>query len=136
MRRSTPVVLVGGAATALGLACCSATRTPASDSSQAVTAPTAGPPAGPAGVPDASPPDAGTVATFQVCKSDSDCVAVPRVGCCHNGWQEAVAASQKDAYAASFTCPDPHPVCAMFVVRDTRRPACDPATHLCAMVRQ
>ena len=53
---------------------------------------------------------------------------VPRVGCCHNGWNEAVAVSQRDAYAASFVCPEAHPVCAMFLVRDTRVPQCDAGT--------
>jgi hypothetical protein len=91
--------------------------------------------------PDASPdPSApvvadagGAPARFRACSADADCVAVPRVGCCHNGWNEAVAASQKDAYRASFVCPEAHPICAMFIVRDTRVPQCDPAAHLCAL---
>jgi len=76
----------------------------------------------------------GAPARFRACHADADCVAVPRVGCCHNGWNEAVAASQKGAYQASFVCPDPHPICAMFIVRDTRQPRCDPAAHLCTLV--
>jgi hypothetical protein len=72
-------------------------------------------------------------ARFRACSADADCVAVPRVGCCHNGWNEAVAVSQKAAYAASFVCPDPHPICAMSIVRDTRQPTCDSATHLCTL---
>jgi hypothetical protein len=79
-------------------------------------------------------PDAGAAAPFQACQVDSDCVAVPRVGCCYNGWKEAVNVAQKDAYAASFTCAHPHP-CPMYIVRDLRIPKCDPSTHLCAMVR-
>jgi hypothetical protein len=63
-------------------------------------------------------------------------VAVDRVGCCHNGWKEAVAMSQKDAYARSFTCPQAHPICPMFIVQDRRTPRCDAASHLCAMVKQ
>jgi hypothetical protein len=78
--------------------------------------------------------DGGAPARFRACGADSDCVAVPRVGCCHNGWKEAVAASQKDAYAASFVCPDPHPVCAMYLIRDAREPQCDRATRLCRMM--
>jgi hypothetical protein len=90
-------------------------------------------------VADGAPPtgkagDAGAPARFRACSADVDCVAVTRVGCCHNGWNEAVAASQKDAYAASFVCPEAHPICAMFLVRDTRVPRCDGATHLCGLV--
>jgi|CZKU01.1.fsa_nt_gi hypothetical protein len=77
--------------------------------------------------------DSGAPARFRACHADADCVAVPRVGCCHNGWNEAVAASQRDAYAASFACAYVHPVCAMFIVRDSRVARCDPAAHLCTM---
>jgi hypothetical protein len=87
---------------------------------------------------DASAPgddvDAGAPARFRACNADADCIAVPRVGCCHNGWNEAVAVSQKDAYAASFVCPEAHPICAMFIVRDTRAAVCDRTTHLCTLV--
>jgi len=78
-------------------------------------------------------PDAGSVAAFQACQSDSDCVAVRRVGCCYNGDKEAVNVAQQDAYAASFTCPRRHP-CPMYIRRDMRVPKCDPGTHLCRMV--
>src|ERR1700677_4956393 len=61
---------------------------------------------------------AGSIAAFQACQSDSDCVAVRRVGCCYNGDQEAVNVAQQDAYAASFTCPRRHP-CRMFIQRET-----------------
>ncbi len=78
--------------------------------------------------------DAGAPARFRACTADSDCVAVPRVGCCRNGWKEAVAASQKDAYGTSFVCPDPHPICAMYLIHDTREPQCDRTTRLCTMI--
>jgi hypothetical protein len=84
---------------------------------------------GPAGAVDAGAP-----ARFRACNADADCVAVPRVGCCHNGWNEAVAVSQKDAYAASFVCAQAHPICAMFLVRDARVPRCNASTHLCELV--
>jgi hypothetical protein len=77
--------------------------------------------------------DAGN-AQYRACKQDGDCIAVPRVGCCSNGWLEAVSATQKDAYAKSFVCPTPRPMCPMYIVHDTRTPKCDPATHLCTMV--
>jgi hypothetical protein len=79
--------------------------------------------------------DAGAAAQFRACAMDSDCVAVDRVACCHNGWKDAVAVSQKDAYAKSFTCPQAHPICPMYLVKDPRVPLCDNATHLCTMVR-
>jgi hypothetical protein len=79
--------------------------------------------------------DAGAPAQFRSCALDSECVAVDRVGCCHNGWKEAVAAAQKDAYAQSFTCPEANPMCPMYLVRDGRVPLCDNATHLCTMTR-
>jgi hypothetical protein len=94
-------------------------------------APTAGASASTPGGADAGA--AGAPARFRACAADMDCIAVPRVGCCHNGWNEAVAASQKDAYAASFVCPEAHPICAMLIVRDTRRALCDAATRLCTM---
>ena len=75
----------------------------------------------------------GAPATFRACLSDADCVAVARVGCCHNGWKEAVAASQAAAYAGSFACPEPHPICPMFLVRDDRVAHCDTDTRLCTM---
>lgn len=78
--------------------------------------------------------DGAVPARFRACSADADCVAVPRVGCCHNGWNEAVAVSQRDAYAASFICPEARPICAMFLVRDARVPQCVGATHLCSLV--
>ncbi len=78
--------------------------------------------------------DAGAATAFQACQSDSDCVAVPRVGCCHNGWKEAVNVAQKDAYAASFTC-QTRPLCPMYIIRDMRVPRCDLHAHLCGMVQ-
>jgi hypothetical protein len=85
--------------------------------------------------PVATEDDGGVPARFRACATDGDCVAAPRVGCCHNGVNEAVAASQKDAYEASFVCPEAHPICAMHIVRDTRTPRCDAATHLCTFAK-
>lgn len=79
--------------------------------------------------------DAGASTQFRTCAFDSDCVAVERVGCCHNGWKEAVAVSQKDAYAKSPACTQSHPMCPMYVVQDGRLPLCENATHLCTMTR-
>jgi hypothetical protein len=78
--------------------------------------------------------DAGAPARFRACATDEDCVAVPRVGCCHDGTNEAVAVTEREAYLGSFVCPVAHPICPLVVVRDTRTPQCDAATHLCTLV--
>jgi hypothetical protein len=70
---------------------------------------------------------------FRACQSDADCLAVPRAGCCDNGWKEAVAASQTDAYAQANACTRQRPVCPMFKVRDRRVAYCEPQTHLCSL---
>ena len=75
----------------------------------------------------------GLPAQFRACQSDSDCVAVPRAGCCDNGWKEAVAASQTDAYAQANACTRQRPMCPMFKVRDRRVAYCEPQTHLCSL---
>jgi hypothetical protein len=143
------MLCVGSTAAGLALAACAEPAT-----SAVVTAPvgSAAPATDPGGPPvdaagtlaSADPPhssgpdqdDAGAPARFRGCGADADCVAVPRVGCCHNGWNEAIAASQRDAYAASFTCPEAHPICAMFIVHDTRKPRCPAATRLCTLVAE
>jgi hypothetical protein len=88
--------------------------------------------------PVAPEPAPATAATgvgdqFRACQSDADCVAVPRAGCCDNGWKEAVAASQTDAYAQANACTRQRPMCPMFKVRDRRVAYCEPQTHLCSM---
>jgi hypothetical protein len=79
--------------------------------------------------------DAGADAQFRACKVDSDCVAVPREGCCHNGWNEAVNVSQKDAYKQANACTRTRPICPMYQVRDGRVARCDAQAHLCTMVQ-
>jgi len=73
---------------------------------------------------------------FRPCHADAECIAVPRAGCCHNGWLEAVAATQKDAYAKANACTmTTRPVCPMYIVRDARVPKCDAPSHLCVLVQ-
>ncbi len=72
---------------------------------------------------------------FNACKTDADCVAVPRVGCCNNGWNQAVNKSEVDAYEQSFECPDQHPICPLYVVDDTRVALCNVGTQRCEMVQ-
>jgi len=71
---------------------------------------------------------------FYSCASDSDCIAVPRVGCCFNGGMEAVNKSSADAYKASFTCDKPNPICPQYRRIDRRQPECSDAKR-CEMVK-
>jgi len=103
--------------------------TPAPIAASASAAPVASE-ATPPAVDDAG---SGVAAQFRACQSDADCIAVPRAGCCDNGWREAVAASQKDAYAQANACTRRRPMCPMYRVRDRRVPYCDAQAHLCTM---
>jgi hypothetical protein len=70
------------------------------------------------------------------CEVDADCVAVPRGGCCSNGFLEAVNKDQVSEYEESTKCTEsPHPICPLFVIRDTRVAECDTAKRTCKMVR-
>jgi hypothetical protein len=120
-----PAVASDAAATPQAPVADAASDAPGDDASADATAAAGGP----------GDVDGGAPAQFRACKKDVDCVAVPRVGCCHNGWKEAVAADQKDAYAKSFTCPTPHPICPMYLVKDDRPALCDNRSHLCTMYR-
>lgn len=80
--------------------------------------------------PDTEEPSA----LFRVCAADDDCVAVPRVGCCHNGWKTSVSRCEQDAYAHSFVCAQARPVCPLYLVVDRRVPQCNPSSHLCELV--
>lgn len=72
-------------------------------------------------------------AVFRGCDADDDCVAVPLVGCCHNGWKASVSRCEEDAYAHSFVCPQVRPICPLYLVVDRRAPQCNSATHLCEL---
>lgn len=99
-------------------------------------------PSATAGTPPVSSTGPGAVAAttvpaqYRACRSDADCVAIPRAGCCVNGWKEAVASSQKDAYERAFTCTTkPRPMCPMYIVNDARIAKCEAQSHLCVMVQ-
>jgi hypothetical protein len=63
---------------------------------------------------------------IHACETDADCVAVPRGGCCSNGWLEAVNLHHERAYANASKCKeDPAPMCPMYIVDDTRVPQCN-----------
>lgn len=94
------------------------------------------PPPAPAPAPVASTPDpapAPAPGDFYSCTADADCVAVPKVGCCHNGHLEAVNQQSRDAYKNSFTCEKKHPICPQYIVKDTRVAKCDATAHKCEM---
>jgi hypothetical protein len=80
----------------------------------------------------ASPGDGG--GDFYSCGVDSDCVAVPKVGCCPNGSMEAVNKQSVDAYRASFVCGKTRHICPMYRLLERRRPLCGNASHRCEMV--
>lgn len=71
---------------------------------------------------------------WESCNTDADCVAVPRVGCCHNGYNEAVNTGHVADYEASFTCPIKPGICPLFFVDDTRQAECNNGTKKCEMV--
>src|SRR5262249_9578556 len=48
--------------------------------------------------------DAAKANDFFSCKLDSDCVAIPTVGCCNNGYKIAVNKGEVDAYTAANAC--------------------------------
>jgi hypothetical protein len=81
-----------------------------------------------------APPSADGAEAFAGCTTDADCVAVPKVGCCHIGWKVAVAKGSVEAYASSYRCPIAQPICIQVLVIDQRVPRCDPARLLCELV--
>ena len=75
-------------------------------------------------------------AKIHACKTDDDCVAVDRGGCCDNGWLEAVNKHHTKAYENSVKCTaNPRPMCPMYMVHDTRVAQCNTGTKACEMVK-
>jgi hypothetical protein len=71
---------------------------------------------------------------FRSCLTNDDCVAVPVVGCCHNGWMTSVSREMVQDYADSFRCPNERPLCPLYLVRDMRVPECNLGAGVCEMV--
>jgi hypothetical protein len=69
------------------------------------------------------------------CSVDADCVAVDRAGCCHNGYKDAVNASQVEAYRAANACKEAHHMCPMFMILDKRVARCNTTLKRCEMVQ-
>jgi hypothetical protein len=72
---------------------------------------------------------------FTGCVTDDDCVAVPQVGCCHNGWLVAVNSCSVADYTAASTCQTTGTICPMYIVNDTRVAVCDPSSNACTLVQ-
>jgi hypothetical protein len=83
----------------------------------------------PSTVPSATP-------DYLSCSADSDCVAVDRAGCCHNGYKDAVNASQQEAYRAANACTTEHHMCPMFMIVDKRVARCNTTLKRCEMVER
>ena len=109
--------------------CCSASGDPAAEQSQSLQVLEATQPGTCGGAERGEPAE-----RLRSCRTDYDCVAVPVVGCCHNGWMTSVNSEAEDEYEHSFRCPTERPICPMYLVRDTREPQCDPGTALCELV--
>jgi len=78
--------------------------------------------------------DGGISPDLIACARNTDCVAVPRGGCCHNGWLDAVNAQKTEAYRQATRCVVRNVMCTHLMVNDMRVPRCSPASHQCEMV--
>ena len=85
-----------------------------------------------AGTPAA---DAKAVPAYLSCIVDTDCVAVDRAGCCHNGYKDAVNASQVEVYRTANACQEPHHMCPMFIILDKRVARCNTTLKRCEMAK-
>lgn len=84
--------------------------------------------------PSAEVQDQDLRASITSCKVDDDCVAVPRGGCCSNGWMEAVNKHHVRAYENATKCTVHNMMCPMYMVHDTRVAQCNTGTNKCEMV--
>jgi hypothetical protein len=71
---------------------------------------------------------------FTSCTMDSECIAVPEVGCCGPGAWVAVNRSRVDAYQAYATCAELRPMCPMISLAGDRVAECDNGTFNCTMI--
>jgi hypothetical protein len=130
MNGAPPLMKVCAAPIMALVTCCSSPSVdPAAEHCQSVLPFESAQP-GPCGGADLGKP----AVRFRSCRTDDDCIAVPVVGCCHNGWKTSVSREEEDDYERSFRCPSERPICPMYLVKDTRVPECNPATSLCELV--
>jgi hypothetical protein len=71
---------------------------------------------------------------YYSCQRDGDCTAIPKAGCCHNGYLEAVNKNQVDAYNKANACTTPGVFCAQFLIVDNHVARCDFTTNKCQLV--
>jgi len=76
---------------------------------------------------------AASKADYVSCNMDSECVAVPREGCCHNGYKDAVNRDKLDSYRQANTCKIKNVMCPQFLIDDKRTPVCNATSHQCEM---
>ena len=75
-----------------------------------------------------------SAAKIFACNVDSDCVAVTKAGCCHNGWLEAVNKNETKQYEKLYTPKVCTVMCPMFMVKDERVAECNTGAKKCEMV--
>src|SRR5579884_752755 len=77
---------------------------------------------------------AAAAADYSTCQVDSDCIAVEREGCCHNGYKDAVNKDGVASYRAANACRTRNTVCPQFRIDDKRVALCNATAHRCEMV--
>ena len=75
------------------------------------------------------------MASYNSCKTDDDCEAVSKGGCCPNGWNVAVNKTKATAYATANKCKVHNQLCPLAVILDERVAQCNPGTKKCEMVK-
>lgn len=73
---------------------------------------------------------------YLTCADDSECVAVPRAGCCNNGIKDAVNKDRIAAYREAKKCTNRNVICPQFIVDDQRPAKCNRSSHQCEMTGQ
>lgn len=83
----------------------------------------------------ASEPPAVSAEVYLGCTQDSDCIAVDREGCCHNGYKDAVNAEHVAAYRAANACKNRRVMCPQFIIQDDRVAVCNTERRQCQMLK-
>jgi len=76
---------------------------------------------------------AASKADYVACNMDSDCAAVSREGCCHNGYKDAVNKDKIDSYRQANACKMKNAMCPQFLIEDRRAAVCNATSHQCEM---